>query len=429
MTANIITLGCSKNLVDSERLLNQLRSGGYEVFHDRYGLHTDLVIINTCGFILDAKQESIDTILSFIEDKKSGNIGRIIVMGCLSERYREELKIEMPEVDAFFGVWEMEKILAAAGCMQDKSLNNQRQITTPSHYAFLKISEGCNRSCAFCAIPGIRGPQRSVPMEDLLEETRNLTGQGVKELILIAQDLTTYGTDLYGKRSLADLLRELIRINELHWIRLHYAYPNGFPEEVIELMASEEKICNYIDIPIQHASDRILKAMGRGHGKSSMVTLLESFRNKIPDVAIRTTVLTGFPGETEKEYKELLDFIGQFRFDRLGIFPYSHEEGTKAGEEMEDDIPEKVKTQRVESIMEVQQQISLELNREKVGKIFRVLIDREENGYYIGRTQYDSPDVDNEVLVSSDKPLPAGTFCRVRITEAVEFDLYGIILP
>jgi len=427
MTIHILTLGCSKNLVDSEHLLAQFRASGYRVLHNAYEKDADIVILNTCGFILDAKEESVNTILSYIEEKQRGNIRKLFVMGCLSERYRDELAEEMPEVDGFYGVWEMPAILEALGSKLDRHLLHERELTTPSHYAYLKISEGCNRTCAFCAIPGIRGTQRSISIETLLMESNVLIDKGVKELILIAQDLTNYGIDLYGKRALPDLLKELVRIEGLEWIRLHYAYPTGFPEEVIDLMASEEKICNYMDIPIQHVDNKILAAMGRGHDRAKIEKLLNQFRKQIPDVALRTTVLTGFPGETEESFSELLEFVREFRFERLGVFPYSHEEGTPAFDKFQDLIPDRIKSRRVAAIMELQQEISLQLNEEKVGKIFKVLIDRREEEHFIGRTQYDSPEVDNEVLIPLDKGISIGQFYRVKITGAGEFDLFGTV--
>jgi len=425
MTVNILTLGCSKNLVDSEHLLAQFRASGYKVLHNAYEASAEIVIINTCGFILDAKEESVDSILSYIEEKKRGKLNKLFVMGCLSERYREELRKEMPEVDGFYGVWEMPAILEAMGSKLDQRLLHERELTTPAHYAYLKISEGCNRSCAFCAIPGIRGAQQSISIEDLAKESNSLVKKGVKELILIAQDLTNYGIDLYEKRALPELLKELVKIKDLEWIRLHYAYPTGFPEEVIDLMASEEKICNYLDIPIQHVNNEILSAMGRGHDRAKLDRLLQKFRRQIPDVALRTTVLTGFPGETEEAFSELLDFIKAFRFERLGVFPYSHEEDTPAFRNFQDLIPDQVKSKRAGTLMELQQAISLQLNEEKIGKVFKVLIDRREEGYFVGRTQYDSPEVDNEVLVTNDQPLSIGHFYLVKITGAGEFDLYG----
>ena len=427
MTVNIITLGCSKNLVDSEHLLYQFRAAGYRVIHNNYEIRSDIVIINTCGFILDAKEESVDTILAYLEEKKRGNLKKLFVMGCLSERYKEELEVEMPGVDGFFGVWEMSRILEATGSSLDQQLLTDRLVTTPSHYAYLKISEGCNRTCAFCAIPGIRGQQRSLSMDNLIDESRKLVNNGVRELILIAQDLSNYGIDLYQKSALPDLLEKLVTIEGLEWIRLHYAYPTGFPEKVIDLMASHEKICNYLDIPIQHVNDGILKAMGRGHDRKKLEQLLEKFRIQIPDVALRTTVLTGFPGEDEAAFDELMDFLTIFRFDRLGIFPYSHEEDTPAYRKYQDQVPDKIKAKRAEAVMELQQEISLQLNHQRVGKTFKVLIDREENGYFIGRTQYDSPEVDNEVLIDGALQLNIGDFYQVKITGAEEFDLYGSV--
>ncbi len=427
MTVNIITLGCSKNLVDSEHLLAQFRASGYQVIHDGFDKPSDIVIINTCGFILDAKEESVDTILAFIEEKKLGKIQKLFVMGCLSERYKEDLKQEMPEVDGFFGVWEMASILETSGTRLDHELLGERELTTPSHYAYLKISEGCNRSCAFCAIPGIRGAQQSISIESLVSESEKLVLKGVKELIVIAQDLTNYGIDLYGKRTLLDLLKELVKINGVEWIRLHYAYPTGFPEEVIELIATEEKICNYMDIPIQHVNDEVLNAMGRGHNREKLEQLLDKFRTQIPDVALRTTVLTGFPGETEEAFEELLAFIKEFRFERLGVFPYSHEEDTPAYRMHQDQIPGKVKASRAEAIMKLQQEISYSLNEEKVGKSYKVLIDKLDGDYFVGRTQYDSPEVDNEVLIPAEQNLIIGDFYQVTITSAEEFDLYGMI--
>ncbi len=427
MIVNIITLGCSKNLVDSEHLLAQFRASGYQVIHDGFDKPSDIVIINTCGFILDAKEESVDTILAFIEEKKLGKIQKLFVMGCLSERYKDDLKQEMPEVDGFFGVWEMASILETSGTRLDHELLGEREVTTPSHYAYLKISEGCNRSCAFCAIPGIRGGQQSISIESLVSESEKLVLKGVKELIVIAQDLTNYGIDLYGKRALPDLLRELVKIDGVEWIRLHYAYPTGFPEEVIELIATEEKICNYMDIPIQHVNDDVLSAMGRGHNREKLEQLLSKFRTQIPDVALRTTVLTGFPGETEEAFEELLAFIKEFRFERLGVFPYSHEDDTPAYRMHQDDISGKVKARRAEAIMKLQQEISYSLNEEKVGKSYKVLIDKLDEGYFVGRTQYDSPEVDNEVLIPAEQNLTIGNFYQVTITSAEEFDLYGMI--
>jgi ribosomal protein S12 methylthiotransferase len=411
--------------VDSEYLLRQFRTNGHTVYHDAAEIEADAVILNTCGFILDAKQESIENILYYTDLKKAGRVGKVFVMGCLSERYREELEREIPEVDGFFGVWDHKEITEALDSRYYPELSNDRYITTPSHYAFLKISEGCNRRCSFCAIPGIRGNQRSKSADDLVEEALNLAGRGVKELILIAQDLTGYGTDIYGENRLAFLLASLLEVEGIEWIRLHYAYPTGFPEEVIRLMANESRICNYIDIPIQHISDRILSSMRRGHDRRHLETLLNRFRKENPGIAVRSTVMVGYPGETAQEFQELLEFVRAFRFDRLGVFPYSHEEDTPAGRELKDDVPMSVKQQRAEQLMDVQQAISLELNEHKIGKTFTVLIDREEDDFFIGRTEHDSPDVDNEVLVSKAPGIGVGEFCSVRITSAAEFDLFG----
>ncbi|MDF1572372.1 MAG: 30S ribosomal protein S12 methylthiotransferase RimO [Bacteroidales bacterium] len=427
MKINIITLGCSKNLVDSEYLLRQFDASGHKVFHDATGLKSDVVILNTCGFILDAKEESIATILQYVDLKKQGSVKKVLVMGCLSERYRADLEQEIPEVDGFFGVWDHAAIVKAVGADYYPQLANDRITTTPGHYAFLKISEGCNRRCAFCAIPGIRGDQRSRSIKDLAEEAGHLISRGARELILIAQDLTNYGVDLTGRRDLPQLLKKLASLEGAEWIRLHYAYPTGFPEEVIDLMASTPNICNYLDIPIQHINDRILRSMNRGHDRRKLEKLLCALRQRVPGVAIRTTVLVGYPGETGEEFMELYDFVKAFRFERLGVFPYSHEEDTPAAA-LQDDIPEKVKQERASRIMELQQEISLEINTAKVGKTFRVLIDAEEAEYYTGRTEFDSPEVDNEVLVSKHVPLEPGTFVNVRINDAGEFDLFGDVV-
>jgi len=428
MTLQMITLGCSRNLVDSEHLIYHFQKRGYRVIHNEYHPPADILIINTCGFILDAKQESVDTILQYLEEKKKGNLGKLYVMGCLSERYKSELPKELPGVDGFFGVNEMPRILRAAGIGYPDPDPVSRLVSPPGHYAYLKVSEGCDRSCAFCAIPGIRGRQVSVPVEQLRREAAFLAGRGVRELILIAQDLTAYGTDLYGKRALPGLLEELPKQEGIEWIRLHYAYPTGFPLEVIGVMASGQKICKYLDIPIQHISDRVLSAMGRGYGRKNLEALLERFRSEIPDVSLRTTVMVGYPEETDEAFRELLDFLAAFRFDRLGVFPYSHEEGTGAGRKYRDVIPEKVKSERAGEVMKLQQEISLQLNREKIGKVYRVLIDREEPPCYIGRTEYDSPEVDNEVILQADRKLDPGDFYDVRITGAEEFDLYGTVV-
>ena len=426
MNINIITLGCSKNLVDSEYLLRQFHSNGHQVYHDETGVDADVVILNTCGFILDAKEESINNILHYVELKRQGRIKKLIVMGCLSERYMSDLKMELPEVDGFFGVWDHQQIVQSVGAKFYHELVNDRLITTPSHYAFLKISEGCNRQCAFCAIPGIRGSQRSRSVEDLLEEAQNLAGRGARELILIAQDLTSYGMDLTGRKMLPALLEKLSKLDHVDWIRMHYAYPTGFPTRVIDIMASNPKVCNYLDIPIQHINNRILASMNRGHDRAKLEKLLYDLRGRVPGVAIRTTVLVGFPGETDAEFEELYDFVKEFRFERLGVFPYSHEEDTPA-DQLTDDVPEEVKQNRADRIMELQQQISLENNEKKVGQTFTVLIDREEAGYFIGRTEHDAPEVDNEVLIGKQESLRAGEFVKVLITGAGEFDLEGTV--
>jgi len=421
---NIITLGCSKNLVDSEYLLRQFHASGHEVFHDDGGVTSDVVILNTCGFILDAKEESIAAILQYVDLKKQGLVKKVLVMGCLSERYRADLVQEIPEVDGFFGVWDHAAIVKAVGADYYPQLANDRMTTTPGHYAFLKISEGCNRRCSFCAIPGIRGDQRSRSMEDLVEEAAHLVSRGARELILIAQDLTNYGIDLTGRRDLPRLLKKLAALEGADWIRLHYAYPTGFPDEVIDLMAVTPNICNYLDIPIQHINDRILRSMNRGHDRRKLEKLLYDLRQRVPGVAIRTTLLVGYPGETEEEFMELYDFVKAFRFERLGVFPYSHEEDTPASG-LVDDVPAKVKQERASRIMELQQEISLEINTAKVGNTYRVLIDAEETEYYTGRTEFDSPGVDNEVLVSKGVTLEPGAFADVKITGAGEFDLFG----
>jgi ribosomal protein S12 methylthiotransferase len=424
---NIITLGCSKNLVDSEHLLRQFHSNGHKVYHDETGIDSDVVILNTCGFILDAKEESINSILHYVELKKQGRIKKLIIMGCLSERYMSDLKIEFPEADGFFGVWDHQQIVQAVGAKFYHELVNDRLVTTPAHYAFLKISEGCNRQCAFCAIPGIRGSQRSRSVEDLLEEAQNLAGRGARELILIAQDLTSYGMDLNGTKMLPELLEKLSSLDHIDWIRMHYAYPTGFPTRVIDIMASRAKVCNYLDIPIQHINDRILTSMNRGHNRVRLEKLLYDLRSRVPGVAIRTTVLVGFPGETDEEFEELYDFVKEFRFDRLGVFPYSHEEDTPAYQ-LRDDVSEEVKQNRADRIMELQQQISLENNEKKVGQTFTVLVDREEAEYFIGRTEHDAPEVDNEVLIGKEESLRVGEFVKVHITGAGEFDLEGTMV-
>ncbi len=421
---NVVTLGCSKNLVDSENLMGQLRENNLQVSHES-GEESDVVVINTCGFIKDAKEESIDTILNFIELKKQGKIEQVYVMGCLSERYRDELQTEFEDVDAIFGVHDMQEIIEEIGFNFKKDLIGERILTTPGHYAYLKVSEGCDRSCSFCAIPLIRGKNISLPIENLVIEARKLAAKGVKELILIAQDLTYYGVDLYGKKMLAPLLDKLSQIEGIEWIRLHYTYPTQFPEDVLQLMRERENICDYIDIPLQHISDRILHSMKRGHGGDVSRKLIRKFRDAVPGMSIRTTMIVGYPGETEEEFEELLDFVRQSQFDRLGAFTYSPEENTPAFA-LEDDVPEEVKIDRLNRLLELQESISLERNRQKIGKTFKVLIDTFEDGHYLGRTQYDSPEVDNIVYIKSEKKLQSGKFYNILIEDAGAFDLSGV---
>ena len=423
---NVITLGCSKNTVDSEHLMARLAAAGYEVVFDSDRTDAKTVVINTCGFIGDAKQESIELILRAADAKMRGKIERLFVIGCLSERYADELRNEIPEVDDYFGARSWEGIIAALEADPREELKTERHLPTPKHYAYLKISEGCNWMCGYCAIPLIRGRHVSVPMEELEEEARKLAKKGVKELILIAQDSTYYGIDLYGKRTLAELLRRLCRIEGIEWIRLHYAYPAAFPEEVIEVMAAEKKICKYLDIPFQHISDNQLKAMLRRHTKAEAVELVEKLRSRIPDLALRTTMLVGYPGETEADFEELCDFVREVRFERLGVFPYSEEEGTHSAEKLTDDVPEEVKQARVERLMELQRRIAGALNRERVGKQMRVIVDGRQGDFYVARSEYDSPEVDQEILIPADeKRLFKGRFYEVKITDAEDYDLYG----
>lgn len=422
---NIITLGCSKNIYDSEILMNQLKANGKEVVHEKKG---DIVVINTCGFIENAKEESITTILECIEQKKQGLIEKVFVTGCLSERYKPDLQKEIPDVDTYFGTRELPLLLKALGADYKHELVGERLVSTPRHYAYLKISEGCDRPCSFCAIPLMRGHHVSTPIPELISEAKAMAKGGTKELILIAQDLTYYGLDIYKKRALGDLLRELVKIKDIEWIRLHYAFPTGFPEDVLNIMKEEPKICNYIDIPLQHISNDILKSMKRGTTKEKTNKLLQEFRNRIPNMAIRTSLIVGYPGETRKEFEELKTWITEQRFERLGCFTYSHEENTSAYS-LKDDISDEEKNERVNEIMEIQSQISWELNQEKIGKIFKCIIDRREGDYFIGRTEYDSPDVDNEVLIKEENlNLSLGEFVNVKIKKAEEFDLYGEVV-
>lgn len=423
---NIITLGCSKNLYDSETLAGQLEKQGREVSHEGHG---NIVVVNTCGFIGDAKEQSVNAILEQVERKRRGEIDRLYVSGCLSQRYMDELRVELPEVDGFYGVNDMKAILAVLGADYKKELAGERLLSTPRHYAYLKISEGCDRACSYCAIPLIRGKHISRPVEELIEEARILASRGVKELILIAQDLTYYGMDLYGRRRLSDLVRGIAEVDGIEWIRLHYAYPNGFPEDVLEVMASEPKVCKYLDIPLQHISDRILKSMKRGSTKEQINALLDKIREKVPGVALRTTLIVGYPGETPEEFEELKAWVREQRFDRMGCFAYSEEEGTSAAQ-LEDDVPDEEKQRRVEELMEVQREISLQKNEEKVGKTLRVLIDTEQPDVYIGRTEYDSPEVDNDVFIDREKyRVPTGGFVKVEVTSAGVYDLFGIPVP
>ena len=422
---NIVTLGCSKNTVDSEKLLRQITAGGYSVAYDPSAETADTVIINTCGFINDAKEESIDTILRYVKASREGRVRKLYVMGCLSERYRDALQQEIPEVDKYFGVNNMEETLQVLGTGTRRELLPERVLTGPSHYAYLKVSEGCDRKCSFCAIPLIRGKYISRPVDEIVKEAEILADNGVRELILIAQDLGYYGLDIYGKRELPRLVSQLLSIGSLEWIRLHYLYPAGFPSGVIDLMKNNPRICSYIDIPIQHISDRMLRIMKRSHGGKATRDLLHRIRRELPGAAVRTTLIAGHPGETEKDYNELRDFISEFRFDRLGVFAYSHEEGTYSGEKYIDDVPETVKESRVSELMAIQQSISSDLNGQKTGRVLKVIIDRREGDYFIGRTEHDSPEVDNEVLISTKDELVMGSFHDIMITGTTEFDLFG----
>ena len=422
---NIVTLGCSKNLVDSEHLMAQLADQRFEIVHDSNDPSARIVVINTCGFIGDAKEESINTILSFAAARTRGEIDHLFVMGCLSERYRDELRDEIPEVDSFFGVRDLADVVRAVGAEYRDELAGSRHLTTPSHYAYLKISEGCNWGCGYCAIPLIRGKHISVPMEELVAEAEGLAAQGVKELIVIAQDTTYYGIDLYGRRALADLLRRLCRIDGIEWIRLHYAYPAHFPDDVIEVLRDEPKMCPYLDIPLQHIADSQLKVMRRGINGAETRALVRRLRKEVPGIAIRTTLIVGYPGETERDFQELIDFVRETRFERLGVFAYCEEEGTYSALHLKDNISEEEKQRRIDTIMSLQREISLENNQQRVGHIEPVIIDRIEGEYAVGRTRHDSPEVDDEVLVSSSEPLTPGTILQVRITAADDYDLYG----
>lgn len=426
---NVITLGCSKNLVDSEVLMGQLKANKFDVEHEGEGDDHQIVIINTCGFVDNAKQESIDTILRYVEAKKEGAVEKVYVTGCLSERYKKDLEIEIPEVDAYFGTRDLPKILKTLKADYKHELVGERLLTTPQHYAYFKISEGCDRPCSFCAIPLMRGKHVSVEMDELVKRAKTLAGKGTKELLLIAQDLTYYGLDIYKKRELASLLDKLSDVEGIDWLRLHYAFPSGFPMEVLDVMNKKANVTKYLDMPLQHISDNMLTSMRRGITKQKTIDVVNKIRDKVPGIAIRTTLIAGYPGETEKDHEEMLRWVEESKFERLGIFTYSHEENTHA-HLLKDDVSEKVKRKRADAVMAMQQDISYKLNQQKVGQTYKVLFDRKEGEYFIGRTEFDSPDVDNEVLVKAvgDTYVRVGDFANVKITEASDFDLYGILI-
>ena len=425
---NIVTLGCSKNLVDSEVLLTQLRGNGIDAIHESKKDDANVIVINTCGFIDNAKQESIDTILRYVDAKEEGIVEKVYVTGCLSQRYKDDLEKEIPQVDAWFGTRDLSRLLKQLNANYKHELVGERILTNPSHFAYLKISEGCDRPCSFCAIPLMRGGHISRPMEELVLEAKNLAKNGTKELLLIAQDSTYYGLDLYKKRNLAELLKHLSDVDGIDWIRLHYAFPTGFPMDALDVMAERSNICKYIDIPLQHGSSRILQLMRRGTTREKTEQLLQTIREKVPDIAIRTTLIAGHPGETEQDFDEMMSFVERSRFDRLGVFSYSHEENTHS-HSMEDNVPADTKQERVDTIMELQQGISLELNQSKIGKTFKTLIDRKEGGAFIGRTEFDSPEVDNEVIIESkENYLRIGDFVKVKVNAATEFDLTGNVI-
>ena len=422
---NVITLGCSKNVYDSEVLMGQLKASGKDVVHEQEG---NIVVINTCGFINNAKEESVNTILEYMQKKENGDVDKVFVTGCLSERYKPDLQKEIPNVDQYFGTTELPGLLKALGADYRHELIGERLTTTPKNYAYLKIAEGCDRPCSFCAIPLMRGKHKSTPIEDLVIESEKLAAKGVKELILIAQDLTYYGLDLYKKRNLSELLKALVKIDGIDWIRLHYAFPTGFPMDVLEVMNTEPKVCNYLDIPLQHISDHILKSMRRGTTKAKTTELIKEFRAQVPKMAIRTTLIVGYPGETEEDFQTLKQWVKQMRFERLGCFTYSHEENTHAYN-LNDDVPDEIKQERANEIMEIQAQISWELNQQKIGSTCKVIIDRKEGNYFIGRTESDSPDVDNEVIIDATQVyLKTGEFVDVVINDAADFDLYAEVV-
>lgn len=426
---NVVTLGCSKNLVDSEVLMGQLKANKFDVEHEGTSDDHQIVIINTCGFVDNAKQESIDTILRYVQAKKDGDVEKVYVTGCLSERYKKDLEKEIPEVDAYFGTRELPKILKTLKADYKHELVGERLLTTPQHYAYFKISEGCDRPCSFCAIPLMRGKHVSVEMDELVNRAKTLAAKGTKELLLIAQDLTYYGLDIYKKRELANLVAKLSDVEGIDWLRLHYAFPSGFPMEVLDIMRTKSNVCNYLDMPLQHISDNMLTSMRRGITKQKTIDLVNKIRDKVPGIAIRTTLIAGYPGETEKDHEEMLKWVSESKFERLGIFTYSHEENTHA-HLLKDDVSEKVKRKRADAVMAIQQEISYKLNQQKVGQTYKVLFDRKEGDYFIGRSEFDSPDVDNEVLVKAvgDTFVRIGDFANVKITEANDFDLYGDLI-
>lgn len=429
MKIDIITLGCSKNLVDSERLMRQLESVGYEVTHDAETLTGEIAVVNTCGFIADAQEESINMILELAQRKTEGDLKRLYVMGCLSERFMDELGKEIPEVDRYYGKFDWTRLLSDLGHEYDESISNERHITTPSHYAYLKISEGCNRKCAYCAIPIITGAHRSRPMEEILDEVRHLVSQGVKEFQVIAQELTFYGLDLYKERRIAQLVQAMSDIPGVEWIRLHYAYPTDFPMELLDVIRNNKNVCKYLDIALQHISDNVLDAMHRHIGKEETYNLIDNIRKQVPGIHLRTTLMVGFPGETDEDFKELCDFVSWARFERMGAFAYSEEQGTPSARLYDDNIPEEVKQERLSRLMRLQQKISAEIQEDKVGKEMRIVIDRKEGDWYVGRTEYDSPEVDPEILIpASVDGLAPGMFYNVRVTKADDFDLYGEVI-
>lgn len=422
---NVVTLGCSKNLVDSEVMITQLRGNQIDVTHESDKDDSNIIVVNTCGFIDNAKQESIDTILRYADAKEEGLIEKLYVTGCLSQRYKDDLEKEIPQVDAFFGTMELPMLLKKFNADYKHELVGERITTTANHFAYMKIAEGCDRPCSFCAIPIMRGKHVSRPIEELVKEAKNMARNGTKEILLIAQDSTYYGLDIYKKRNLAELLKQLSDVEGIEWIRLHYAFPAGFPEDILDVMAERDNICNYLDMPLQHGSTKMLKMMRRGTTREKQEALIEKIRAKVPGIALRTTLIAGHPGETEEDFQEMMDFVRNTRFDRLGIFPYSHEENTHAFS-FEDDVPDEIKQERADAVMELQTQISQELNEKKIGKTFKVLVDRKEGGFFIGRTEHDSPEVDNEVLIDATESYARiGDFVEVEITDATEFDLYG----